>query len=106
MINLFQPTLGKEELEEIEKVFKSNWLGKGNYVKDFEAGFASNLNTDKAHFLSTTSCTEAIFLSADLFEFTSNDEVIIPSISFPSVGSAIIAKGAKVVFSMGTPRVL
>ena len=35
MINLFQPTLGKEELEEIEKVFKSNWLGKGNYVKRF-----------------------------------------------------------------------
>ena len=26
------------------------------------------------------------------------DEVIIPSISFPSVGSAIISKGAKIVF--------
>jgi len=98
MINLFQPTLGKEELSEIEKVFESNWLGKGNYVKDFEKGFAENLKTDTKHFLSTTSCTEAIFLSADLFNFTSEDEIIIPSISFPSVGSAIVSKGSKIVF--------
>ena len=98
MISLFQPTLGKEELEEIGKVFESNWLGKGNYVKEFEKGFARNLEVDKEHFLSTTSCTEAIFLSADLFDFNSNDEIIIPSISFPSVGSAIVSKDAKIVF--------
>jgi dTDP-4-amino-4,6-dideoxygalactose transaminase len=98
MINLFQPTLGKEELNEIEKVFESNWLGKGNYVKDFEKGFAKNLKVNNKYFLSTTSCTEAIFLSTDLFGITVDDEVIIPSISFPSVGSAIISKGAKIVF--------
>ena len=56
------------ELEEIEKVFKSNWLGKGNYVKDFETGFANNLKTKNEHFLSTSSCTEAIFLASDLSE--------------------------------------
>ena len=98
MISLFQPTLGKEELEEIEKVFESKWLGKGSYVKDFEEGFANNLQTKKEHFLSTTSCTEAIFLSSELFNFTSEDEIIIPSISFPSVGSAIVNRGAKIVF--------
>lgn len=98
MINLFQPTLGKEELEEIEKVFKSNWLGKGNYVKEFEAGFANNLKTNEGHFLSTTSCTEAIFLASELFNFSVNDEIIVPCISFPSVGSSIMTKGAKIVF--------
>lgn len=98
MINLFQPTLGKEELEEIEKVFKSNWLGKGAYVKDFEIGFAENLKTDSSHFLSTTSCTEAIFLAGDLFKFTSDDEIIVPSISFPSIGSSVLSKGSKIVF--------
>ena len=36
MINIFQPSLGKEEIDEIEKVFKSNWLGKGDHVKIFE----------------------------------------------------------------------
>ena len=53
MINLFQPTLGKEELNEIEKVFESNWLGKGNYVKDFEKGFAKNLKVNNKYFLSS-----------------------------------------------------
>jgi aminotransferase len=98
MINLFQPTLGKEELEEIEKVFKSNWLGKGAYVKDFEIGFAKNLKTDSSHFLTTSSCTEAIFLAGDLFKFTSDDEIIVPSISFPSIGSSVLNKGSKIVF--------
>jgi dTDP-4-amino-4,6-dideoxygalactose transaminase len=98
MINLFQPSLGEEELEEIAKVFKSNWLGKGNYVKDFETGFAKSLKTNNKHFLSTSSCTEAIFLASDLFNFSSKDEIIVPSISFPSVGSSIMSKGAKIVF--------
>ena len=98
MINLFQPTLGKEELEEIAKVFKSNWIGKGQYVKDFEIAFANNLKTKTEHFLSTNSCTEAIFLASDLFNFSPEDEIIVPSISFPSVGSSIISKGAKIVF--------
>lgn len=29
MINIFQPSLGKEEIDVIEKVFESNWIGKG-----------------------------------------------------------------------------
>ena len=29
MIDVFQPSLGAEELERIKGVFESNWLGKG-----------------------------------------------------------------------------
>ena len=32
MINVYQPSLGKEELDALEKVFESNWLGKGKRV--------------------------------------------------------------------------
>ena len=98
MINIFQPSLGKEEISEIEKVFKSNWLGKGEHVKTFEKNFASSLNKSNKHFLSTTSCTEGIMLSGDLFDFNEKDEIIVPTISFPSIGSAIIYKNAKIVF--------
>ena len=98
MINIFQPSLGKEEIDEIKKVFKSNWLGKGEYVKAFEENFAKSLNESKNHFLSTTSCTEGIMLSGDLFDFNVNDEIIVPTISFPSIGSSIIYKNAKIVF--------
>lgn len=99
MINVFQPSLDEKELLEIQKVIKSNWLGKGNYVKIFEEKFADSLKEDKAKFLSTTSCTEAIFLSADLFKFDPNDEIIVPSISFPSIGNAVVKTGARIIFS-------
>ena len=29
MIQIYQPQLGKEELNAIKKIFKSNWIGKG-----------------------------------------------------------------------------
>lgn len=97
MINLFQPSLGAEELNEIQKVFSSNWLGKGDYVKKFEKDFASSLQNDSSNFFTTTSCTEAIFLAGDIFNFSPQDEIIVPSISFPSIGSSIISRGAKLV---------
>ena len=43
MINIFQPSLGKEELDAIAKVFESNWIGKGKFVSEFEKGFAEHL---------------------------------------------------------------
>lgn len=97
MINLFQPNLGLEELEAVKSVFESNWIGKGKKVSQFEEKFAQSLNAKKEHFLSTTSCTEAIFLSSKIFEFNSEDEVIVPSVSFPSIGSAVKESGAHLV---------
>ena len=43
MINLFQPSLGDDELEAIKNVFDSNWLGKGEFVKEFENKFGIKL---------------------------------------------------------------
>ncbi len=97
MINIFQPSLGNEELQEIEKVFKSNWLGKGDWVKQFEKGFSGHLNVNESHFTSTTSCSEALFLAPKLFEFSNHDEIIAPSISFLAVGSSVISNGSKLV---------
>ena len=98
MINIFQPSVGEEELEIIGKVFQSNWLGKGEYVDKFEKQFAENLKENREFFLSTTSCTEAIFLAGDLFDFKKGDEILVPSISFPSVATSILSKEATIVF--------
>ena len=43
MINVFQPSLGKEELKAVEEVFKSNWIGKGTKTKLFEEKFLEHL---------------------------------------------------------------
>jgi len=106
MINIFQPCLGKEELEKIEEVFRSNWIGKGQQVLDFEKLFALSLGVDPQHFTSTTCCTEGLFLATKLFELGQGDEVIVPSISFVAVGSAVIACGAKLVLCDVDPHSL
>ena len=48
MINVFQPSLGKEELLAVEKVFASNWIGKGARTKLFEEKFLEHLRANIA----------------------------------------------------------
>jgi len=106
MINVFQPALGEEELIRIKEVFQSNWIGKGQHVLDFEKSFALSLKADPQHFTSTTCCTEGLFLSTELFGLGKGDEVIVPTISFVAVGSAVVACGAKLVLCDVDPRSL
>ncbi len=98
MINIFEPSLGDDDLKAIKKVFDSKWIGKGDEVRLFENNFAEHLLSNSKNFVSTTSCTEGIFLAAKLFNFNINDEIILPSISFPSIASSIIESNATIVF--------
>lgn len=97
MINIFQPSLGEKELNKIKEVFDSNWLGRGSVVHEFEAKFAENLSSNKDKFYAITCCTEGLFLAAELFNFQPEDEIIVPTISFIAVGSAVVDSGAKLV---------
>ena len=106
MINIFQPNLGIEELTRIEEVFKTNWIGKGQQVLDFEKSFALSLGANPQHFTSTTCCTEGLFLVTKLFELGQGDEIIVPTISFVAVGSAVVSCGAKPVFCDVEPHKL
>lgn len=106
MINVFQPSLGKEELDRIQKVFESNWLGKGKLVAEFEEKYADHLGVGKQHVLSTNCCTEGLFLSMRIFGIGAGDEVILPSVSFVGAGNAVCASGAKLVLADVDPRTL
>ena len=89
MINIFQPNINNNSLELLSKVFESNWLGRGKYVEEFENKLGLFLNIyDNLHTIS--SCTDAIFGVFDIFNLKHNSEVIMPSISFPAVGSAVL----------------
>ena len=97
MINIFQPSLGEDELKEIKEVFRSNWIGRGDSVKEFETLFAKNLNQPADRFYALSCCTEGLFLAAKIFNFGEGDEVIVPSVSFIAAGSAVINSGANLV---------
>ena len=46
MINLFQPRVGQEELDNLKAVFKSNWLGRGQESLKFEQQLCQFLGVD------------------------------------------------------------
>jgi aminotransferase len=105
---MYQPSLGKEELEAIKKVFESNWLGKGPKNDEFIELFAKKLVTDNAagvgfaeahpkNLLTISCCTEGLFQVIDLY-VEAGQEVILPSVSFIAAANAIVAKGAVPVF--------
>lgn len=89
MINVFQPSLGNEELEMINSVFQSNWTGKGKITEQFEKELSQKFNKEKENFVSVNSCTKGMF---SVFKQILNegDEVILPSISFVGAANAIL----------------
>jgi len=97
MINVFQPSLGIEELMAVAETFKSGWIGKGQRVTEFESQFAQYLEVEPGNIVSTNSCTEALFQIMELIDVRGK-EVIIPSIHFIGAANAIIANGGRPVF--------
>lgn len=97
-IQVFQPSLGKEELAAVEAVFKSNWIGRGAKVKEFEKRWAQYLGVFPAQVRSISSATEGLFQIIQLLGLKRGDEVILPTISFVGAANAIAASGATPVF--------
>jgi aminotransferase len=106
MINVFQPTLGVDELAAVSEVFDSGWLGHGPRAAAFEAAFAEHLDVDPASMVFLNSCTAGLFIAMELLELAEGDEVVLPSISFVAAANAIAASGARPVFCDVDPYTL
>ena len=106
MIQVFQPSLGEEEVAAIRQVFKDNWPGRGKRAEQFEQDFAGWLHTSPDHMVSITSCTEGLFHAVKALQLHPGDEVILPGISFVGMGNAILAEGARPVFCDVDPLTL
>lgn len=88
--------LGRE-LEYIEDAIRSRQIsGNGKYTNLCE-DFLSKLVGSTSCFL-TTSCTDALEMSALLAELQPGDEVIMPSYTFTSTANAVVLRGAVPVF--------
>ncbi|OLT48983.1 glutamine--scyllo-inositol aminotransferase [Saccharomonospora sp. CUA-673] len=98
MINVFQPSLGDEELAAIGEVLSSNWLGHGKRTAAFEAEFAEHIGVEPEHVLFINSATAGLFLTTELLGLGPGDDVVLPSVSFVSAANAIAATGARPVF--------
>ena len=98
MINIFQPSVGKEEINSLTKVFESNWVGRGPVTEKFEQSFSEKIGVDKENVCTTGGCTQGINAILEILNLESNDEVIIPSLSFIGIANSVVRANGKVVF--------
>ena len=70
--------------------------GNGEFSKKCQHFLANNLKSKKT--LLTTSCTDALEMTAILGNIQAGDEVIMPTYTFVSTANAFILRGAKVIF--------
>jgi perosamine synthetase len=96
MIPVSKPSIGKEELAAVKKVFDSGWLGMGSSVKQFEDEISEFLGGSSV--IAVNTGTTAIHLALDALGITEGDEVIVPSLTFVATVQAITATGATPVF--------
>ena len=99
-----RPNVGAEELKNIEKVFKTRWLGMGSFVYEFEKKIEAYLDVKYAVAVNTG--TTAIHIALSSIGVGPNDEVIVPSLTFVGSIQPIINLGAKPVFCEIEPDTL
>jgi len=92
-----KPYYSGNEIKYIKKAMRSGKLsGNGKITQKCQEIFENKYQFKKC-FL-TTSCTDALEMSALLLEIRPGDEVIMPSYTFVSTANAFTLRGAKIVF--------
>lgn len=71
--------------------------GNGNYTRQCHEFFEKRYSVNKI--LLTTSCSDALEMSALLCNLRPGDEVIMPSFTFVSTANAFALRGAKIIFA-------
>lgn len=93
-----KPFLTGKETEYIEEAVMFGKLsGNGDFTKKCHSYFQERYGFKKC--LLTTSCTDALEMSAILIDIQPGDEVIMPSYTFVSTANAFILRGANIRFA-------
>jgi dTDP-4-amino-4,6-dideoxygalactose transaminase len=98
MIPFNKPYLTGKETEYIQQAVLSGKIsGNGIFTQKCQKFFQDKYGFRKC--LLTTSCTDALEMTAILLNIKEGDEVIMPSYTFVSTSNAFVLRGAKIVFA-------
>ena len=103
MVPFHRPTQVAEELELVSQVLSGQSLD-GQFNGECDRFLEKRLGV--AYSTLTPSCTHALELAALALEIGPDDEVIVPSFSFPSTANAFLLRGARLVFADIQPDTL
>jgi len=89
--------IGEEELQRVERVFRSLFLTTGDEVSEFERDLARYL--DLPFTVAVTSCTAAMHLSLLAAGVGAGDEVVTTPLTFIGTANSVLMAGATPVFA-------
>ncbi len=104
LIRVSKPNIGKKEIEEVVDSLSSGWLTMGPKTAKFEENLGNYLGVK--HVIATTSCTAALHLVMMALGIKKGDEVITPTLTYPSIGNILINMGGIPVFVDVDPNTL
>jgi UDP-4-amino-4-deoxy-L-arabinose-oxoglutarate aminotransferase len=92
-----RPSLEAEELEAVSEVLRSGWITTGPRVAEFEALFRERLSAP--HAIAVSSATAGLHLAMLALDLAPGDEVIVPSLTWPSTANVVELCGGRPVFA-------
>jgi len=92
-----RPTISEEEINEVVDSLTSGWITTGPKVSLLEKAFAQRFGVQSS--LAVSSGTAAWHLLAHSLDIGPGDEVILPSITWPSMANVVEHLGATPVFA-------
>jgi dTDP-4-amino-4,6-dideoxygalactose transaminase len=95
-ITLSDLNFDQHEQKIVSRVIQNRWLTMGEMVKKLERNFANFLGVK--HAFAVSSGTAALHLAMRALNIKTEDEVLVPSLTFVASANAILYVGAKPVF--------
>lgn len=90
-----RPDIRREEIREVVASLEDAWIGTGPKVQAFEEAMADYVGA--GHAVATSSCTAALHLCLEALGIGEDDEVIVPSMTFPATANVVEHAGARPV---------
>jgi aminotransferase len=96
MISVFGSLVGDEEIANVVACMKSQWMGFGKQVDQFEQKYQTKYQLPS--FAMVDSGSNALFMAVSLLDLPPGSEVIVPSYTWVSCAQAVILAGHKPIF--------
>ena len=104
MINLFNPYIPQEAIEEVGKVLSSKYIAQGSKVNEFEKEFDEKFKVKYA--VSLNSGTSALETAYELVGIGKGDEVITTPLTCTATNIPLLRLGVKIVWADIDPKTL
>ena len=98
IIRLSKCSIDDSDIKSVEMALRSEYLGMGNYVKNFEDELENYLELENgAKAICVSSGTAALHLALQCSGIRPGDEILVPSLTYVATWQAISAVGAEPV---------